>query len=60
VRIERVFHKARNFKEAEEWDVSQYLQMTPEQRQAVASALKIRFFGAHAPDVREAHGKNES
>jgi hypothetical protein len=33
--------------------------MTSEQRQAAARELKIRFYGEHVPDVREAHRKNE-
>ena len=55
--MERVFHKAKNHREAEEWDILQYIRMTPEERQEIAKALRIRFFGAHSMDVREAHGR---
>jgi hypothetical protein len=55
--MKRVFHKAKNHREAEEWDILQYIRMTPEERQEIAKELKIRFFGLNTPDVREAHGR---
>ncbi|MBN2318444.1 MAG: hypothetical protein JXR49_05175 [Acidobacteria bacterium] len=57
--MKRIFHKARNFQEAEEWDMLQVLRMKPEERQRIAKILRIRFYGANAPDVREAHKKND-
>jgi hypothetical protein len=53
--MERIFHKAKNFDEAEEWDMLQYLRMSPEERQAIAKVLKKRFFGERIVDLREAH-----
>jgi hypothetical protein len=53
--LNRIFHKAKNHKEAEEWDIHQYLRMSPEERQAIAKALKKRIFGERIVDLREAH-----
>ena len=51
--MQRVIHKAKSFKEAEEWDILQQINMTPEERQKIALALKRRVFGKNPPDVRE-------
>ena len=51
--IKWVVHKAKNFQEAEEWDILQNIRMTPEERQAAAKELKIRFYGENVPDVRD-------
>jgi hypothetical protein len=51
--MKRIYHKAKNFKEAEEWDINQYLSMTPEERQGVAKALRKRVYGRKTADVRE-------
>jgi len=51
--IKRVVHKAKNFQEAEEWDILQNIRMTPEERQAAAKELRIRFYGENVPDVRD-------
>jgi len=53
--MERVVHKAKNHKEAEEWDVRQCIRMSPEERQAIAKALKRKYFGEKTEDLREAH-----
>jgi len=53
--MERVYHKSKSYKEAEEWDILQHIKMTPEERQHVAAELRKRVFGEHCPDVREAH-----
>ena len=55
--MERVFHKAKNYKEAEEWDILQCLRMSSEERQEIAKALKKRYFGERNVDLREAHGR---
>jgi len=52
--MERTVHIAKNYKEAEEWDIKQILQMTSEERQQAAAALKKRVYGKNNPDVREA------
>lgn len=51
--MERIVHKSHSFEEAQEWDIRQQLEMTPEERQRVARALRDRVYGADAPDVRE-------
>ena len=56
-KMKRVVNKAKNVKEAEEWDIQQCIQMTPDQRQAAALELKKRAFGNKVPDVREYHRK---
>ena len=53
--LERIFHKAKNFREAEEWGILQEIQMTPEERQEAAEELAKRVYGTERPDVREAH-----
>jgi hypothetical protein len=53
--MKKIFHKSRSFKEAEEWDIRQHTQMTPEERQEVAAELRRRTFGRDVPDVRDVH-----
>ncbi len=50
--MERVANKAKNHKEAEQWDVYQQIRMTPKQRQEIVKELKKRFFGENPRDVR--------
>lgn len=50
--MKRVFNRAKNHKEAEEWDIQQQLSMTPDERKKVAHELKKRFYGENPPDVR--------
>jgi hypothetical protein len=52
--MERVGHKARGFDEARKHDLLQHAQMSPEQRQRVAKALRDRVWGTRCPDVRDA------
>lgn len=52
VHMERVVHKANEFKEAEERDIEQEVSMTPEQRLQAAKELCDRFYPANVPDVR--------
>jgi hypothetical protein len=53
--IKRIVHKAKNYKDAEEWDILQHIRMTAEERQDAAKELKIRVYGRKAPDVREVY-----
>ena len=57
--MKRVFHIARNHKDAEKWDIEQQLNMTPMERMKAAHILKIRVYGENNPDVREWHRKKE-
>lgn len=51
--MKSIFNKAKNFKEAEEWDINQQLSMTPEERQDAAKELRERVYGRKTIDVRE-------
>ena len=53
--IERIFHKAKNFKEAEEWDIQQQIKMSHEERQMVSKVLRERVYGKDTVDVKKAH-----
>ena len=53
-KMESVFNKSKTFEEAEEWDILQQVEMTPEERQKAAAELRLRFYGDDAPDVKEA------
>lgn len=50
--MKRIINKAKNNKEAEEWDIQQQLKMSPVERQKVAKELKIKFYGHNPKDVR--------
>ena len=53
--MKRIFHKAKNKKEAEDWDILQHISMTPDERLSIVDELKKRVFGTNVPDVREVH-----
>ena len=55
--MKRILHKTKDFKKAEDWDIMQHVQMTPEQRQEASAELRKRAYGKSAPDVREAQQK---
>ena len=55
--MERVCHKAKGFKEADEWDIQQQVAMTPEQRLAAAKTLRDRVYPSDAKDIRACHVK---
>lgn len=50
--MKRVIHKAKNHRQAAQWDLVQQVKMTPAQRQSAAKELKKRFYGEKNPDVR--------
>jgi len=54
VDVERVANKARGFEAARAWEIAQYASMTPDERRAVARALRDRVYGKGCPDVRDA------
>lgn len=53
--MERIVHKARDFREAAEWDVAQQVRMTPRERWQAARRLKERVYGRNTKDVRACH-----
>ncbi|MBN1848014.1 MAG: hypothetical protein JW932_05460 [Deltaproteobacteria bacterium] len=55
--MERVYHKAKNHQEAEDWDMDQHLRMTPEERQSAAKELRRRVYGDKTVDVRASIGR---
>jgi hypothetical protein len=55
--MERISNKAKNYKEAEDWEILQEVNLTPEERQKIAKELKRRFYGDKPRDVRESHKK---
>ena len=55
--IKRIVHKTDNYKEAEEWDILQHIQMSVKERQKAAKELQKRVYGNKVPDVREVYIK---
>ncbi len=51
--MESIVHKSKNFKEAEEYDILQHIQMSSSERQVAAKKLRERYFGKNSPDVRD-------
>lgn len=52
--VEREANKSRSFEDAERWNCAQMWAMQPEERLAIATALRERVYGSDCPDVREA------
>mgnify|MGYP006872617110 CR=1 FL=1 len=55
--MKRIFHKAKNKKEADDWDIYQQISMTPDERFAIVNEMKKRVFGKKVSDVKEVHRK---
>jgi hypothetical protein len=53
--MKRVFRKFPGFEEADRHDIQYYINLSVEERQAIARELKRRAFGDKNPDVREYH-----
>jgi hypothetical protein len=53
--VERIVHKAASFAEANEWEIRQHLELTPQQRMRAAKAIKERMFPGRNVDIREWH-----
>ena len=51
--IKAVVYVARDFGEAEEWDILQQVSMNPDERQQIAKELRDSYFGKNCPDVRD-------
>jgi hypothetical protein len=54
-KIALVVNVAKNFADAEQWDIKQQIEMTPNERMAIAKVLKDRVYGLDVRDVRECH-----
>ncbi|MCD6516782.1 MAG: hypothetical protein J7L72_05105 [Candidatus Aminicenantes bacterium] len=55
--MKRIVHKAKNFNDAEKWDILQHISMTAEERQRISRLLKTKYYGKHNPDMRQRSGK---
>ena len=55
--LSRIVNRASSFRAADEWDISQQLAMTADERRLVAQELRRRFYGDRCPDVRQATNK---
>ena len=53
----RVFRKFSSFEEADRYDIQYYIDLSVEERQAIARELKRRAFGEKIPDIREYYKK---
>lgn len=53
--VERIVKKARNFREADMWNVQQSVALTPQERIQIAHALRRRAYPRQNKDVRECH-----
>jgi hypothetical protein len=51
--MERIMHKSRHFKEADDCDIEQQLSMTPAERMKAADEIKLRIYPKPSPDVRQ-------
>lgn len=57
--MDREVNKAKSFADADRWDREQMWAMTPDERIAIAKALRDRVYGTDCPDVREAERGNQ-
>jgi len=57
--MKRVVNIAKNFKEAEEWDIIQQINMTPKERQRIVKELKNKVFGNKVKDLRKLYNKRK-
>ncbi len=51
--MKRIVKISKSFEEAEEWDIEQQINMTPQERQKVAKKLKEKVYGKNPRDVRD-------
>ena len=57
--MEKIVKISKSFKEAEEWDIEQQINMTPQERQRAAKELKERVYGKDVKDVRDFYKKED-
>lgn len=51
--MKKIYNIAKSFKEAEDWDIHQYLNMSPEERIKIAQKLIKIYYGTKNLDIRE-------
>jgi len=49
--VKRVVHKAKNFQEAQKWDIRQQVSLSPQERQQIAKTLKRKVYGPKPPEI---------
>ncbi|MDZ7717094.1 MAG: hypothetical protein U5J95_12875 [Balneolaceae bacterium] len=57
--MKRIVNIAKNKQEADQWDIKQALQMSHEERQAIAAILKKRVYGEDNPDIKVSRKMNK-
>jgi hypothetical protein len=57
--MKRVVNIAKNFKEAEEWDIIQQINLTPKERLRIVKELKNKVFGNKVKDLRKHYNKRK-
>jgi hypothetical protein len=55
--MERTANKAKNWRQAADWDLRQNVELSPQERRRIAPELKVRCDGLVSPDVRACHRK---
>ncbi len=53
VRMKAIYNKSKNYKEAEQKEILQNINMMSEQRQLATHELRIRVYGKNVLDVRD-------
>jgi hypothetical protein len=57
--MKTVVNIAKNFKEAEEWDIIQQINLTPKERQRIVNELKNKVCGNKVKDLRKLYNKRK-
>jgi hypothetical protein len=55
--MERTFHRAKNFSEAESWDIKQLRSLSLQKRHELVKNLRRKVYGDHPPGIRECRPK---
>lgn len=58
--MKKIVHKSNSFKDAEEWDIQQQINMTPQQRLLAAKILRERVYGKNPIDIRKFHERDKT
>ncbi len=53
--MKKIVEVSKGFKETEEWDIQQQINMSPQERQKIAKGLKEKVYGKKVKDVRESY-----
>lgn len=50
--MKSIVHKAKDFNDAEKWDILQQINMTSEDRQRIAKELKKKYLRSKSPSIK--------